>query len=212
MHKTILISIILTLPLITAGAQTSNQDAAREYYKKGNIYYQQGKFKEAQEEYNKAIEALKNRDIKTETPSSIAPVASVAAPVPAPSSAIIAPAAEYIIGDDDVLYISVWQNDDLNMEVVVRPDGKISFPLIGDVAARGMTITQLDEEITKRLKEYIRFPEVSISLRKIGGSKVVILGEVQHPGVYSVTGQKQFLKPSACQADLHGTPFHRAQS
>ncbi len=177
-------------------AQTPD-DLAREYYKKGNTYYQQGMYKEAQDEYNKAIDIMKNRDVSAAAGTAVTPE-----PVPAqqPPVAAAAPdirlsgATEYVIGDDDVLHISVWQNEDLNLEVVVRPDGKISFPLIGDVLARGMTITRLDEELTRRLSEYVRSPEVSISLRKIGGSKVILLGEIAKPGVYSMAGQKTLLE------------------
>ncbi len=173
-----------------AHAQTAD-DLAREYYKKGNLLYQQGRFKEAQDEYNKAMEVLKNRDASAaaEAPAPAAPGPAAAVP-----AAPMASATEYVIGDDDVLHISVWQNEDLNLEAVVRPDGKISFPLIGDVAARGMTITHLDEELTRRLSEYVRAPEVSISLRKIGGSKVILLGEISKPGVYSMAGQKTILE------------------
>mgnify|MGYP000956546365 CR=1 FL=1 len=193
MKKTIFfICLIVAFADAPARPQTAD-DLAREYYKKGNMYYQQGMFKEAQDEYNKAMEVLKNRDAGVESAPAPAPstVQASAAPLPAVPAAS---ATEYVVGDDDVLHISVWQNDDLNMEVVVRPDGKISFPLIGDVSARGMTITQLDEEITRRLGEYIRSPEVSISLRKIGGSKVILLGEIQKPGVYSMAGQKTVLE------------------
>jgi polysaccharide export outer membrane protein len=76
----------------------------------------------------------------------------------------------------------------------VRPDGRVSFPLIGDVQATGLTITELDADITERLKEFIRHPEVSISIRKIGGQRVLILGEVMSPGIYSVKGAKTALE------------------
>ena len=62
---------------------------------------------------------------------------------------------EYTLGEGDGLYISVWQEDDLSQEVIVRPDGKVSFPLAGDVPVLGLTFTQLKDELTKRLKEYI---------------------------------------------------------
>ncbi|MFH1783728.1 MAG: polysaccharide biosynthesis/export family protein [bacterium] len=104
---------------------------------------------------------------------------------------------EYTISAEDVLYISVWQEEDLNQEVIVRPDGKISFPLAGDVPALGATFAQLKEEITQRLKDYIKYPVVSISLRKLGGKKIVVLGEVGSPGVYSVTGRKTVLEAVA---------------
>lgn len=104
---------------------------------------------------------------------------------------------DYTIEEGDVLYISVWQEDDLKEEVIVRPDGRISFPLAGDVPALGLTFAQLKEELTKRLKEYIKYPVVSISLRKLGGKKVIILGEVGHPGVYSVAGKRTVLEAVA---------------
>ena len=68
------------------------------------------------------------------------------------------------------------------------------MPLIGDVTARGLTITRLDDDLTKRLSEFVRLPEVSISLIKIGGSKVILLGEISKPGVYSMVGQKTLLE------------------
>jgi polysaccharide export outer membrane protein len=93
-----------------------------------------------------------------------------------------------------VLKISVWQNPDLDQEVIVRPDGMISFPLIGDIDAKGLSITGLTRDITKRLSEFVKSPQVSVSLRKMGGSKVIILGEVMRPGVVSVTGAKTILE------------------
>lgn len=94
---------------------------------------------------------------------------------------------EYYIDLGDVLDISVWQIPDLSRpEVIVRPDGKISFPLIGDVKVEGLTLTQLDKIITERLKEYVKAPEVSIMMRRFGAqaNKVIILGEIPAPGVY----------------------------
>ncbi len=104
---------------------------------------------------------------------------------------------EYTLEKGDVLYISVWQEDDLSQEVIVRPDGRISFPLAGDIPVLGLTFTQLKEALTKRLKEYIRYPVVSISLKKLGGRKVIVLGEVTRPGVYSVSGDRTVLEAIA---------------
>jgi len=101
---------------------------------------------------------------------------------------------EYTIGEADVLYIHVWQEEALSQEVIVRPDGKISFPLAGDVPATGLTFAQLKDELTQRLKEYIKYPVVSISLRKLGGKKVIVLGEVKKPGTYFVTGKNTILE------------------
>ncbi len=94
---------------------------------------------------------------------------------------------EYYIDVSDVLDISVWQIPDLSKsEVIVRPDGKISFPLIGDIKAEGLTLTQLDNIITEKLKAYVKTPEVSIMIRRFGEqtNKIVVLGEIRSPGVY----------------------------
>jgi polysaccharide export outer membrane protein len=104
---------------------------------------------------------------------------------------------EYTLELGDVLLISVWEEPDLKEEVIVRPDGKISFPLAGDVPALGLTFYQLKKKLTKRLKEYIKYPIVSISFRKLGGKKVIVLGEVNKPGVYSVTGKQTVLEAIA---------------
>jgi len=104
---------------------------------------------------------------------------------------------DYTIGLGDVLFIHVWQEDDLSREVIVRPDGKVSFPLAGDVLAQGMSFNELKEELTDKLGKYIRFPVVSITLNKIGGKKVIILGEVKNPGVYTVSGNKTLLEAVA---------------
>jgi polysaccharide biosynthesis/export protein len=98
---------------------------------------------------------------------------------------------EYYIDSGDVLDISVWQIPDLSKsEVIVRPDGKISYPLIGDIKAQGRTLTQLDDIITDKLKTYVKAPQVSIMIRSFGAqaNKVVVLGEVLSPGVYKFSG------------------------
>lgn len=98
---------------------------------------------------------------------------------------------EYYIDIGDILDISVWQIPDLSKpEVIVRPDGKISFPLIGDIKAEGLSFTQLDNIITEKLKTYVKVPEVSIMIRRFGemSNKVSILGEVPAPGVYRFSG------------------------
>jgi polysaccharide export outer membrane protein len=101
---------------------------------------------------------------------------------------------EYTIARGDVLYISVWENPDLTQDVIVRPDAKISFPLIGEIKAQGLTIPALDNIITKKLKDYIRYPDVSVSLKSMGGERVIVLGEVNRPGVYSLGDKRTVLE------------------
>ena len=103
----------------------------------------------------------------------------------------------YTIGDGDVLDILVWREPDLSRDVVVRPDGKISFPLAGEIPAAGSTFSQLEKELTQRLRRYLKYPVVSVSLKKIGGKKVIVLGQVRSPGVYSVSGRRTVLEAIA---------------
>jgi polysaccharide export outer membrane protein len=101
---------------------------------------------------------------------------------------------EYVINLDDALEISVWQNEEFTREVTVRPDGRISYPLAGDIPAQGLTLTELNVIITERLKEYLRNPQVYIIVKKLGGNKVIVLGEVKSPGVYRFTGETRLLE------------------
>lgn len=94
---------------------------------------------------------------------------------------------DYLIDTGDVLEISVWQVEDLQRKVVVRPDGKISFPLIGDVIAEGRSIESLSSEIAEKLKIYIKSPQVSVIVSSFGGKKVIILGEVANKGIIRFT-------------------------
>lgn len=91
---------------------------------------------------------------------------------------------DYIIGSEDVLFISVWQDKDLDTEVIVRPDGKISLQLIREVNAGGKSLAELNEILIKKYSTYIKFPQVLVSVKKFGGNKVIILGQVGSPGVY----------------------------
>jgi polysaccharide export outer membrane protein len=109
---------------------------------------------------------------------------------------------EYRIDISDVLDISVWKVPDLSQsEVIVRPDGKISLPLIGDIKAAGLTLSELDKEITQKYALYVREPQVSVMIRKFGGKKVIVLGEVARPGVYTFTGDIQVVEALALAGD-----------
>lgn len=94
---------------------------------------------------------------------------------------------EYTINRGDVIEVFVWQQPDLTRDVVVRPDGRLSLPLVGDVEAAGMALTQLDQVITQRLKAYVKIPDVSVAIRRFGGTKTIVLGEIGTPGIYIPT-------------------------
>jgi polysaccharide export outer membrane protein len=102
--------------------------------------------------------------------------------------------SEYVIGAEDVLDITVWRNPDLSKQVQVRPDGRISMPIIRDVVAVGKTPTQLAEEMTNKLKEYVQNPVVAVTLKEVNSSSIFLLGEVAHPGKYPLKSKTTLLQ------------------
>jgi len=92
--------------------------------------------------------------------------------------------ANYVIGAQDVLDISVWKETELTRVVPVRPDGKISLPLLNDVQAAGLTPAQLAAEITTSLKRFVTDPQVTVIVTQINSQRVYILGEVTRAGAY----------------------------
>lgn len=105
--------------------------------------------------------------------------------------------ADYIIGAEDVLDISVWKNADLSRVVNVRPDGKISLPLIGDVQAGGLTPNQLKDEITRRLQAYQETAVVSVIVEAVNSYRVFIVGEIRTPGTYLLKNKTTVLQAIA---------------
>jgi polysaccharide biosynthesis/export protein len=102
--------------------------------------------------------------------------------------------SEYIIGAEDVLEITVWRNVDLSKIAQVRPDGKISMPIIRDIIAVGKTPSQLAEEITSKLKEYVQTPVVAVSVKEVNSSNIFVLGEVKTPGRYPLKSKTTLLQ------------------
>jgi polysaccharide export outer membrane protein len=105
---------------------------------------------------------------------------------------VLAPAAQaqqvgYTVKPGDVLEISVWKEPDLQRpQVLVRPDGAFSFPLVGEVDARGKTIAELNKTVSDRLTKYIADAVVTISLQEIRGNKIYVIGQVNRPGEFIV--------------------------
>jgi len=91
-------------------------------------------------------------------------------------------ASDYVIGADDTLHISVWKEPDLTETLPVRPDGKISMPLLNDVAAAGLTPLQLKDSITEKLKKYIADPRVTVVVTAMNSRRIFVTGEVLHSG------------------------------
>lgn len=95
----------------------------------------------------------------------------------------------YRIQPGDVLAISVWREEDLTTEVVVRPDGRISIPLAGDIPARDRSLEELRDEITERLSGYIPDLVVTVSARQLLGHKIYVIGKVARPGEFVLNGR-----------------------
>jgi polysaccharide biosynthesis/export protein len=99
-----------------------------------------------------------------------------------PSQPVSVAGPGYIIGADDVLLVSVWKEPDLTTTLPVRPDGNISLPLLNDVAAAGLSPTQLATSITEKLKKFVADPRVTVVVTQINSQKIYVMGEVQHTG------------------------------
>ncbi len=128
------------------------------------------------------------------TPASmpVAPVgtsfASASGDTPARPDTTVAPAVgdSYQIGTDDVLTINVWHEPEVSRNVPVRPDGKISLPLVGDVQAAGLTPTQLQNKLESRFSKFLTDPAVSVIVAEIRSQKINVLGQVLRPGTYAL--------------------------
>ena len=92
--------------------------------------------------------------------------------------------ASYIIGPQDVLNIDVWKEQEVSRSVPVRPDGKISLPLLNDVQAAGLTPMQLQAELHDALKKFISDPQVTVIVTQVNSRRIFVLGEVPHPGAF----------------------------
>jgi len=108
----------------------------------------------------------------------------------------------YQIGPEDLLDISVWKNLELSRVVPVRPDGKVSLPLVNDIQAAGLTPGELRDQITAKLTEYIPAPEVSVMVREVHSRKVAIVGAVKMPGRYELKSPMTVLEVIALAQGL----------
>ena len=113
--------------------------------------------------------------------------------------------ASYQVQSGDVLYVAVWKEEELQSDVIVRPDGGISFPLVGDLQAAGKSIPQINSEITKRMEKYIPAPVVSVSAKSLAGNKIYVIGQVKQPGEYPATSYLDVVQAISMAGGV--TPF-----
>jgi polysaccharide biosynthesis/export protein len=128
----------------------------------------------------------------------------------APSSADPVPNT-YIVGEADVLRINVWKQPEISQaSVVVRPDGMVSVPLVGEIKVSGLTPTQIEANLVTDLKQYMNEPRVTVTVAEIGSKLVYVTGEVQHPGAYPLAGPVDVLQIIAKAGGV--TPYAHRRS
>lgn len=113
--------------------------------------------------------------------------------------------ASYLIGPGDVLKISVWKEEGMQLEVLVRPDGGITFPLAGEIQAGGLTTVALSDELANRLKRFIPHPNVTVSVLRSVSNKVYVIGKVTRPGEFIASGYMDVLQALSMAGGL--TPY-----
>jgi len=111
-----------------------------------------------------------------------------------PSQTVSQAGPEYRMGPEDSLRISVWENRDLTLDLVVRPDGKISMPLIQDVVAEGQTAEELANTIHQKLLTFIKEPQVSVIILQVNAPKYFVMGNVTRPGPYPLRSETSVLQ------------------
>lgn len=119
-----------------------------------------------------------------------APARGTPAPKPQPPAvtptapAGVALPADYIIGPEDVLQVLFWREKDMSADVIVRPDGKISLPLLNDVVVAGLTPDQVRQQVTEEAKKFVEDPNATVVVKQINSRKVYITGNVERPGPF----------------------------
>lgn len=115
------------------------------------------------------------------------------------------PSASYKILPGDVLLVSVWKEPDLQLELLVRPDGAISFPLAGEISTYNRSVSDIQDELTTRLARYITDPVVTVSIKEVLGNKIYVIGQVNNPGTFIVNPQVDVLQALSMAGGT--TPF-----
>ena len=119
--------------------------------------------------------------------------------------------SSYVVGEADVLRITVWKQPEISQQsLVVRPDGMVSVPLVGELKVSGMTPVQIEATLVSDLKLYVNEPRVTVTVAEIGSRTVYVTGEVQHPGAYPLVGPIDVLQVVAKAGGV--TPYAHQRS
>jgi polysaccharide export outer membrane protein len=128
------------------------------------------------------------------------PAAKGATASPAAASADVP--ADYAVGPEDVLFVNFWKDPEMTGDVTVRPDGRITIPLLGDIEAAGLSPTQLSDVILEKAKKQFKDPTVTVVVKTINSRKVYITGQVANPGAFPLTGPRTVMQLIALAGGL----------
>lgn len=127
---------------------------------------------------------------------------NAARPAPA-AAAVVTPPPGYVIGAEDVLTVAFWRDREMSGDVIVRPDGKISLPLINEIEAAGLTPDELRVKLMDAAKRFLEDPNATVVVKAINSRKVFITGEVAKPGAYQLQGPTSVIQLIAMAGGLH---------
>ena len=117
---------------------------------------------------------------------------------------------DYVVGEGDALHVDVWQEPEVSQNVVVRPDGKVSLPLVNEIKVSGMTPLEIQSLVAEKLKTFVNQPKVTVTVTEVHSRKAFITGEVAHPGEYPLNTQVTVLQLIAQAGGF--TPFAKTES
>jgi len=126
--------------------------------------------------------------------------------------------SRYLLQPGDMLEISVWKEDGLSRETMIAPDGYISFPLVGQIAAKGLTVAGLEAELAKRVSTFIPDPSIAVILKAASGSKFYVIGKVNRPGEFPLLAPTSVLQAlsvaggTSTFADYNGIRIIRSEN
>ncbi len=119
------------------------------------------------------------------------------------SQNVTSPINDYIIGPGDVLDISVWNNEALTKAVTVLPDGKIHFPLIGEVVVGGKTLVDLEKELKQKIDTFVPAPDLTVMVQQVNSMLIYVIGKVNHPGRFALNTNVNVLQVLAMAGGLN---------
>jgi polysaccharide export outer membrane protein len=127
----------------------------------------------------------------------------VVSPLNATENSVISSSSDYIIGDGDVLYVSVWKDETLSRELTVLPGGKITFPLVGDLMVTGKTVAQVQKELESRIVPFVPNPYLTVEVHAVNSLSIYILGQVKDPGRFLLNSRVDVLQALAMAGGIN---------